>query len=432
MDISVIELPEAAGAKPSSTTFDPNNLARGAITGAIGLIPYAGAIASKIILLFWPENKEDVWGSIEDRARNLIRSMIDEERLSLLRRELDGLGNDIKQLCVYKPHTEPARRQFQDIINAFEKRQPLFCNPADPLGTLPLLVEMATMHLVFLKARCDDPSSIDEKPTDEETLKNYKDHLSKQIAYYHSQVETAWRDAHSKRMAMLKLTTGSNPSWRTVTDGLTGKEYTYADSATGYHPGMGDQARWVTLINDWELATLESYLVPAHSWRMLDPYKPMRNWSDDLDPVNRWLLNLQDKPYDRNNYDFQSKVTSAGRIEYFDVWHGTTIERIEVKCAGKTPVGNGTATSKHKRERIAVPAGRYVNQVKAELIDKMVSFGVVLDDGTSTVIKSEASGRRDGKWQTASFPEYGLGALGIGERCCALQITMLPVKKLPR
>jgi hypothetical protein len=429
---NLTQLPTAkqGDAQIAGIPFDPNNVARSAISSAIGYIPYAGTIASKVLLLFWPENKDDVWPSIEKRATELINKMINKEKLKSLNAELQGLKDVIKGLTDYEPDTDNARHQFQDILNFLGQRQPQFCDPADPLSTLPLMVEWATLHVVFLKARCDNPASISEKPVSDETLQTWKNRLHEKIVYYHTQVLEAWTKAHSMRMAMIKVTSGSNPTWYTVADGLDDKEYTYTASATGHALGYGETARRISLVNRWELETMEKYLVAAEMWRMLDPIAPVKNWADDQNPALCWLLNMQEKPYDQHSYNPSSLVKAEGRIEHIDVWHGQTIERIEVKCVGKAAVGNGNAAG--TRTRIDVPRGRYVKQIEAGLLDKMVTFSVLLDDGKRFNVNSAMSNDRYVRTQKAAYPEFGVAAVQIAERCCALCVTMSPVAKLPK
>ena len=59
------------------------------------------------------------------------------------------------------------------------------------------------MHLSFLKARCDDPSSLSSKPVSDTELKAWKDELKTKIGSYVEVAEKAFCTVCQKRSDMI-------------------------------------------------------------------------------------------------------------------------------------------------------------------------------------------------------------------------------------
>ena len=398
-------------------TFDINDLARKLVGDAVGLIPYAGKMAASILLYFWPETEKETWEKIEGRAHALINGMFDEKKLQDLKLELQGLKNVVYQLSLYEKHSDTAQRQLQSVINFFEDRQPFFHDKTNLLGTMPFFIEMATMHLIFLKARCDDPKAISKDPVSDATLEGWKNHLHNKIEEYRVDAQACWESATRIRRSMIESRNLE------VYDKLTKKSFEYGHPAGVGSSEVNKLARVYTLQSEWELAYYQKYMLPALAWRQLDPYNPTPAWADAGAQLNFWLLGLQNKRLDTHRYSLENMRGSTGKLEYLDIWSGKTTEYIEAKFVGQNLVGNGVKQG--RVDRINVPAGQYVKTLSAKFDDKVFAIALTFSNGERVEVASQEAGRL-GTWYDAQFPEYGIGGIRISDHCAGILATLQP------
>jgi hypothetical protein len=425
-----------------------------------------GAIASAALAALWPKNKRDVWPTIEKRAKELIAKMIDEDNLNKLKLELDGLKNVVAELADYEPGTERSRRQFQIVLNFFENKRPLFCDPRNVAGKMPFFVEMASLHLAFLKARCDDPASISKHPVGAEELNKWKNHLSETIQSYYAYASKGWGEVQKIRSDSITF----EPIWAGtfVHDRFLPEEKTYKYFTT---PGKLDRdhfwcvaSRKLVLENQWNLAFFEKYMVPAYGWLALDLLKAPSRWYEHAPALDCWLLGLQEKETDPNRFkpfplhdkagghawwsDQDYSVWEYGRLEWLDVAYKDTIAGISAQFADKEAIqsrlteptpprrdygdpSGGGFRADHLNARLAVPPGRYVEKIRARVDYGLIGLQLIFDDGSmSPDIQTDASRANKGIEQIAAVTDYGVRSLTIGERCSALKVGLVPKNQI--
>ena len=447
--------------------IDPNNSARAIVNAAISKIPYAGGIASSILGILWPKNKRDVWPSIEERARTLIASMIDENNLKALKSELDGLKNLVTDLQNYEKHTALARTQLQTVLNFFNDRAPLFCDKTNVVGTMPYFVQMASMHLSFLKARCDDPASLSSKPVPANELTAWKDDLKEKINYYIGVAEKGFAAVYKKRCDSIGFELTSLGGGIKVHDRFLSDEKIYEY----YHlPGkyfifnfcFCATARKIVISNRFYWDFLNQYMVPAWGWRQLDPYAPTKSWNAGSPRQSYWLVGLQNQqvdpelyvpfPMDQglidvlNRHDFgrydrsNPTVSESGRLEYLSVCYGDAIDFIDMKFAGKHSVEQGS--QRRRRDGgwdqpqqkdcylLSVPDKQWVTGVEARVADKLIAMRLLFDDESTSVWANGDALK--GESQVASFTDYVVSELAIADCCSAIRVGLTPKLDMER
>ena len=98
--------------------------------------------------------RSDAGGSLIEQVRDYVRSvakqMIDEEYLSNLAKDMEGLRNVIKQ---YSQATAGADKGtwMTAMLLALEKSQPYFFDMRAPEKTLPHLLTLGSMHISALR-----------------------------------------------------------------------------------------------------------------------------------------------------------------------------------------------------------------------------------------------------------------------------------------
>jgi hypothetical protein len=438
---------------------DPNNAARSIVGAALGKIPYVGGLAATIVGLLWPKNRRDVWPSIEARATELVARMIDEENLARLKLELDGLKNLVSDLADYEKDTDRSRRQFQIVLSFFDDRRPLFCVPGKMAGNMPFFMEMASMHLAFLKARCDNPASITKGPVGDEELGKWKTHLADMITLYHQSALEGYKALQKSRSEAIQY----EPIWSGVVvwDRFQARESRYTYAVT---PGsLNDQiwcsrSRRLVLEDEWNREFFKKYMIPAYGWLGLDARKAPSEWHTHSPALESWLLGLQEKQQDPHHYkpfpihdehgghawwsDKDYSVTGSGKLEWLHVWYSDTIDAIAAKFAGKDPITSRISEPKPhedppqsapkagKQERLVVPQGRYLEQLRARIDFNLVGLQVIYSDHSKWAIETDAARAGRGTWYSAAMTDYGVGSLTLGERCSGIKVGLVPKGQL--
>jgi hypothetical protein len=127
---------------------------RDSVLSLLGLIPTAGGGVKFLAGLFWPEAGGGLVEQIRDYVRDIARKMIDEEYLSNLAKDMEGIRNVIRQ---YAQATAGADKSqwMTSMLQALETSQPYYFDQRAPERTLPHLLTLGSMHLSALRERYD-------------------------------------------------------------------------------------------------------------------------------------------------------------------------------------------------------------------------------------------------------------------------------------
>ena len=122
------------------------------VIGVVGLVPEVGGVFSKLVSLIWPDPKsaETLIKESEAKMKAWVKLQI-EERIAKydtekLRNLLEGLRANLKYYC-----NDPNERWLNTCIASFNLVKPMFLNPEDYIGSLPLIQALGTLHIGLLR-----------------------------------------------------------------------------------------------------------------------------------------------------------------------------------------------------------------------------------------------------------------------------------------
>ena len=157
------------------------------VIGVVGLVPEVGGAFSKLLGLIWPDPKsaETLIKESESKMKAWVKLQI-EERIAKydtekLRNLLDGLRANLKYYC-----NDPKESWLNTCIGSFNLVKPMFLNPEDYIGSLPLIQALGTLHIGLLRepvlhfdqifgANAPESSREFHKKQLTDTIKEYKD-----------------------------------------------------------------------------------------------------------------------------------------------------------------------------------------------------------------------------------------------------------------
>jgi hypothetical protein len=152
---------------------------RDSVLALSGLIPKAGGGVKFLLGLFWKDSGGSLIDQVREYVRNVARQMIDEEYLSNLAKDMDGIKNVIKQ---YAQATLGADKGqwMTAMLQKLEASQPYYFDQRAPEKTLPHLLTLGTMHISALRERYDNFEKLYNKKPDnpEELLKDLQDRIT--------------------------------------------------------------------------------------------------------------------------------------------------------------------------------------------------------------------------------------------------------------
>jgi Ricin-type beta-trefoil lectin domain-like len=128
---------------------------RDSVLSLLNLIPTAGGGVKFLVGLFWPETDGSLVDQIRDYVRNIARQMIDEEYLSNLAKDMEGIRNVIRQYAQATPGGDKGQ-WMTSMLQKLEASQPYYFDQRAPEKTLPHLLTLGSMHLSALRERYDN------------------------------------------------------------------------------------------------------------------------------------------------------------------------------------------------------------------------------------------------------------------------------------
>nr|UDN67319.1 insecticidal protein IPD113 [Leptochilus wrightii]8D2J_A Chain A, IPD113_Cow [Leptochilus wrightii]8D2J_B Chain B, IPD113_Cow [Leptochilus wrightii]8D2J_C Chain C, IPD113_Cow [Leptochilus wrightii]8D2J_D Chain D, IPD113_Cow [Leptochilus wrightii] len=128
---------------------DWHNRVRGAILGLISAVPKVGAAISRLIGLFWPANKVDIWEAL--RAEEYIRNIVQQE---LFEFEMRLLENDIQALetTVGRYDTAALTEKGNFLSIWISQADALYIRMRNSTNNIHLLLHMVTVSTLHLAA----------------------------------------------------------------------------------------------------------------------------------------------------------------------------------------------------------------------------------------------------------------------------------------
>ncbi len=117
-------------------------------------IPVGGQVLGLLAGFLWPdEDPVDTWESIKDRTEALINSKLDAEAYERVRASLNGIKNNITNYVSHMKAKEQPDHMYgiyAALNDDFIQQVPSFQQPSHKFILLPLFVQLANLHLLFL------------------------------------------------------------------------------------------------------------------------------------------------------------------------------------------------------------------------------------------------------------------------------------------
>jgi hypothetical protein len=132
-----------------------NNTVRSLVTYGLTEIPGVGWLLGALTDVLWPTNGEDIWGMIKNQVEQLIDEKISELVYEQVQEDLVGLQNVIAdyEQALKDSSGDPSyiSEKYNVALGAFEVSQPHFEAEGYEVLLLPLLAQMANLHLSLLR-----------------------------------------------------------------------------------------------------------------------------------------------------------------------------------------------------------------------------------------------------------------------------------------
>nr|UDN67322.1 insecticidal protein IPD113.1 [Doryopteris pilosa var. gemmifera] len=149
-DIPVVDLIEKY---MQVQAHDWHNRIRGAILGLISLVPTVGRAVSRLIGLFWPANRVDIWEALklEQYIRNIVQQEIFDFEMQLLRSDIEALETTVAR---YDMAALNEKGNFLSIwISQADALYFRMRNSTNNIHLLLHIVTVSTLHLAALHER---------------------------------------------------------------------------------------------------------------------------------------------------------------------------------------------------------------------------------------------------------------------------------------
>ncbi len=118
-----------------------------------GRIPAAGSGISLMLRLFWPLERKDIWGSIEDS----VRQTVDEAIVKQVLKERSADLQDLQDYVTYFSETSISSEKAMWLVQSLAKSTSIFnhlaADPDHDASMMPIAVTVATIHMNLLRER---------------------------------------------------------------------------------------------------------------------------------------------------------------------------------------------------------------------------------------------------------------------------------------
>jgi hypothetical protein len=177
-------------------------------------IPYAGKFSGLLLELLWPEDAEqDPWEEIKERVEALIDQKLSDEVYKNVTDSLTGLQSNSQNF--FGAVTDPARsaadksEEFVSAKGSFNVNAPHFREKGYEVLLLPLLAQMANLHLSLLREGCLHCKEWGFTDADKDALVK---ELGAKLSSYTAHVDKVYQQGLQTALSPSTTTRASRPS----------------------------------------------------------------------------------------------------------------------------------------------------------------------------------------------------------------------------
>jgi len=170
--------------------MNTENAVRKVLISGLGEIPEAGGIISGLVEILWPESQADIWDQIKDQVEALINKKLADLEYQQVKEDLEGLQKVLNDYTKALQHSKSnptfISEKYNVALGQFEVNQKHFMSKGYEVLLLPLLAQMANLHLALLLDGVSSGNSWGWTPRIIEDMKSY---LSSSINTYKKWVD---------------------------------------------------------------------------------------------------------------------------------------------------------------------------------------------------------------------------------------------------
>ncbi|MCO5558667.1 hypothetical protein L7F22_012253 [Adiantum nelumboides] len=388
---------------------DWHNRIRGAVLGLISLVPKVGAAISRLIGLFWPANKVDIWEAIkaEEYVRNIVQQEIFEFELQQLQNDIEALEMTVAR---YDMAALTEKGNFLSIW--ISQADALFIRMRNSPNNIHLLlhiVTVSTLHVAALHERL----TFGEELYGSNNTANWTQDLVDVFQRYTTDLIPnvfkswkGWRETQIEITAWVRigscgnLTCRPNISYARVEDKISGAIFSFQATnrnSTTIFSGICEDHK-IRMANE-ATADMASCLSPTFAFHKLLPDHIQTQFSPyDREQFGRVFRG----PYSQDlSYGFWTAVksfrshptrfdqTARDRILEMTIRAGSHVDAIQfwydhVNANSMTPgimAGNSMGGNRHQVNA----RNRPIQEMRMEFArDVLASLQLHFEDGTST------------------------------------------------
>jgi hypothetical protein len=349
---------------------------RTVVIGVAGLVPHVGEAIAALLDKIWPDptSAENLVAASEKRMKEWVRHEIDDRIAKYDRKKLvdllGGLRTNMEEYKAAAAADDISERKtwLNSCLSTINLVRPMFLNPEDFHGSVPLVQSLGTLHLGLLRERVvffDQIFGNDSKANKAhfqkdltDTIGIYQDFLSKK----------ACPNVLKTRADEIKIEPPQPPkrtlpqlvdTGRDVVTPL--KQQNIAEQYTQY------------FINELEMKLRRDVIDTSLAWSLLDPTTNVTN------PIPRdrqlWIgpvgISLSD--YTENEHGFPVargyQAARFGPIKQIKLRHGVILDFIWVQGSRTrnddgSPIGPYVGNDRGGTpELVTIPQGEYIEQV---------------------------------------------------------------------
>jgi hypothetical protein len=396
---------------------------RTVIIGLANFIPKVGGFISTAVGVIWPdpESVENLIKKSEERMKEWVKLEIDARIAKYdtkkLRLDLEGLRSNLKE---YKDAPEGRRSHWMDqCILQLNALKPMFLNPEDYLGSLPLVQSVGTLHISLLRERViyyDEIYKGDQGSA--QNKKTYEDNLTNTIKDYRDFIinKACLKVVESRKNEIIVEDAGPGRQFPHLIDkGRNVNVLVYRGARD-----LIDQYK-AFFIDDLEIKLQKDVIDIALLWTLLDPN------NKDNEPIRKdrvvWIgpvgVSQHDIQYSDHGLQFVNGYTKnvQSPVNYILLKHGDILDFILLRDAGPTfdSQGNrrgvkvGNDKGGHKAE-IRVPDGEYIKQIDTYWNYVCTGIQFHYTNGTSSQVFGNPS---RGQLFKAAYPDHVLKSIAV-------------------
>jgi delta endotoxin, N-terminal domain len=391
---------------------------RTVVIGVVGLVPKVGGVFSKLLGLIWPDPKsaETLIKESEAKMKAWVKLEIAERIAKYdtekLRDLLEGLRTNLKYYG-----NDPKESWLNTCIGSFNLVKPMFLNPQDYIGSLPLIQALGTLHIGLLREPVLHFDQIFGPNAPESSRKFHKQKLTDTIAEYKDfVVNKAVPKVLEKRKGQItveRVQSGLNPSYVQLVD--TGRDI--RQTLNDWDIGQQYKEHYQ---NECDINLKKDQVDVALTWPLLDPNSTLK----ESIPKDRmvWIgpVGISQHDYVNNRWGgglVNGLRTVQSPINYILLKHAAILDFILIRDAGPRfdsqgnlrglMVGNDKGGSKAE---IRVPDGEYIKQIDTYWNYVCVGIQFHYTNDTSSPVYGDKS---RGQLFKAAYPDHILRSIAV-------------------